>query len=174
MKSLHTSRNTAHSGCKPSTSMSLSTHSFQVLLFLPLYLAPATSTFLLADTQSSTLLPSRCPNHYIFVTQIESCWSLKIIAMPLDVGCANFSHWFSRNCIYVHICFLAQSNRAREHCLEIEKQVVPNNSLNNMLLAEPLTIGKICLSMLWLPRVWSCLKCMLDKTYYLHGRTIVL
>ena len=30
MKSLHTSLNTAHSGCKPSTSMSLSTHSFHV------------------------------------------------------------------------------------------------------------------------------------------------
>ena len=63
MKSLHTSLNTAHSGCKPSTFMSSSTHSFQVFLFLPLHLAPATSTFLQADTQSSTLLRSRCPNH---------------------------------------------------------------------------------------------------------------
>ena len=37
-----------------------STHSFQVLLFHLLHLA---STFLQADTQSSTLLCSRCPNH---------------------------------------------------------------------------------------------------------------
>ena len=63
MKSLHTSLNTAHSGCKPSTFMSSSTHSFQVFLFLPLHLAPATSTFLQADIQSSTLIHSRCPNH---------------------------------------------------------------------------------------------------------------
>ena len=63
MKFLHTSLKTAHSGCKPSTFMSLSTHSFQIFLFLPLHLDPATSTFLQADTQSSTLLRSRCPNH---------------------------------------------------------------------------------------------------------------
>ena len=63
MKSLHTSLNTDHSGCKPSTFMSSSTHSSQVSLFLSLHLAPATSTFLQADTQSSALLRSRCPNH---------------------------------------------------------------------------------------------------------------
>ena len=63
MISLHISLNTAHSGCKPSTSMSSSTHSHQVFLFQPLHLTPATSTFLQADTQSSTLLRSRCPNH---------------------------------------------------------------------------------------------------------------
>ena len=36
---------------------------FQVFLFLPLYFVSATSIFLQADTQSSTLLRSRCPNH---------------------------------------------------------------------------------------------------------------
>ena len=61
MKSLHTSLNNAHSGCKPSTSMSLSTHSFQVFLFLLLHLAPATSIFLQANTQSSTLQMSKPP-----------------------------------------------------------------------------------------------------------------
>ena len=35
----------------------------QVFLFLPLHLTPATSTFLQPDTQSSTLLCSRYPNH---------------------------------------------------------------------------------------------------------------
>ena len=40
MNSLHTSMNTAHSGCKPSTFMSSSTHSFQVFLFLPLTSRP--------------------------------------------------------------------------------------------------------------------------------------
>ena len=39
--------------------MSLSTQSFQVFLFLPLHLTPATSTFLQANTQSSTLLRSQ-------------------------------------------------------------------------------------------------------------------
>ena len=67
MIALHISLNTgtAHSGCKPSTSMSSSTHFHQVFLFLPLHLilTPATFTFLQADTQSFTLLRSRCPNH---------------------------------------------------------------------------------------------------------------
>ena len=39
MKSLHTSLKTAHSGRKPSTFMSSSTHPFHVFLFLP-YIAP--------------------------------------------------------------------------------------------------------------------------------------
>ena len=56
MMSLHISLNTAYSGCKPSTSMSSFTHSLQVFLFLPLHLTPATSTFLQANIQSSTLL----------------------------------------------------------------------------------------------------------------------
>ena len=43
--------------------MSPFTHSLQVLLFLPLYLTPATCTFLHAYTQSFTFLRSRCPNH---------------------------------------------------------------------------------------------------------------
>ena len=63
LKSLHISLNTAYSGCKPNTFMSSSTHSFQVFLFLPLHLTPATSTFLQANTKSSTLVRSRCPNH---------------------------------------------------------------------------------------------------------------
>ena len=62
MKSLHISLNTAHSACKPSTSMSSFTHSLQIFLFLPLHHGPAIFTFLQADTQSSTLLCSRCPN----------------------------------------------------------------------------------------------------------------
>ena len=53
MKPLHISLNTAHSGCKPSTSMSSFTHSLQVLLPLPLLFSPTTSTFLQANTQSS-------------------------------------------------------------------------------------------------------------------------
>ena len=56
MKSPHTSLNTAHLECKPSTFMSSSTYSFQVLLFILLHLTHATSTFLQADTQSSTLM----------------------------------------------------------------------------------------------------------------------
>ena len=39
MKFLHISLKTVHSGCKPSTFMSSSTHSFQVSLFLP-YFSP--------------------------------------------------------------------------------------------------------------------------------------
>ena len=48
--------------CKPSSFMSSSTQSFQVFLFLLLHLTPATSTYLQADTQSSTLLRPRCQN----------------------------------------------------------------------------------------------------------------
>ena len=54
--SLHTSLNIAHSGGKLSIFMSSFTHSFQVFLFLPLNLTPATSKFLQADTQSFPLL----------------------------------------------------------------------------------------------------------------------
>ena len=39
------------------------THSLQVFLPLPLFFSPTTSTFLQADTQSSPLLRSTCPNH---------------------------------------------------------------------------------------------------------------
>ena len=63
MKPLHISLNTAHSGCKPSAFISSFTHSYQVFLPLPAHLTPATTTFLQADTQSSPLLCSTCPNH---------------------------------------------------------------------------------------------------------------
>ena len=56
MRPLHISRNTAHSGCKPSSSVSSFTHSLQVFLPLPTQVTPATTTFLQADTQSSSLL----------------------------------------------------------------------------------------------------------------------
>ena len=64
MMPLHISLITAHSGCKPSSSVSSFKHSLQVFLPLPTHLTPATSTFLQADTQSSTLLSFRCPNHH--------------------------------------------------------------------------------------------------------------
>ena len=44
MKSLHTSLNTTHSGCKPSTSMSLSTHSVTMTNKDPDYITPAIKT----------------------------------------------------------------------------------------------------------------------------------
>ena len=50
IKSLHISLNTAHSGCKPSSFMSISS----LLVFAPTF-HPATYTFLLADTQISPL-----------------------------------------------------------------------------------------------------------------------
>ena len=43
IRSLHISLNTAHSGCKPSDFISSSTHSYQIFLFLPLHLAPAST-----------------------------------------------------------------------------------------------------------------------------------
>ena len=39
---------------------------FQIFLPLPAHLTPATTTFLQADTQSSPLLRSTCPNHLIY------------------------------------------------------------------------------------------------------------
>ena len=63
MRPLYTSLNTAHSGCKLSSSVSSFTHSLHVFLPRPTYLTPATTTFLQADTQSSPFLRSTCPNH---------------------------------------------------------------------------------------------------------------
>ena len=63
MKPLHISLNTAYSGCKPSAFISSFTHLYQASLPLPAHLTPATTTFLQADTQSSSLLHSICPNH---------------------------------------------------------------------------------------------------------------
>ena len=65
MRPLHIFLNTAHSGCKPSSSVSSFTHSLQVFLPLPTHFTPATTTFLQADTQSSPFLRSTCPipNH---------------------------------------------------------------------------------------------------------------
>ena len=58
----HNPKNT-HSGCKPSSFMSSFTQCSHVFLLLPRPLAPSTTNLLQADTQSSTLLRSRCPNH---------------------------------------------------------------------------------------------------------------
>ena len=58
-----TSLKTAHSGCKPSSFMSSLTHCSHVFLLRPRLLVPSTTNPLQADTQSSTLLGSRCPNH---------------------------------------------------------------------------------------------------------------
>ena len=63
MKPLQISLNTAHSGCKTTGFILSFTHSLQIFLLLPKHLSQATSTFLLADTQSSPLLRSRWPNH---------------------------------------------------------------------------------------------------------------
>ena len=49
MRLLHTSLNTTHSECKPSSSISSFTHSLQVILPLSTHLTPATTTFLQAD-----------------------------------------------------------------------------------------------------------------------------
>ena len=65
IKSLHISLKIAHSECKPSSFMSSLTHCSHVFLLLPRPLAPSTTNPLQADTQSSTLLCSRCPNHLI-------------------------------------------------------------------------------------------------------------
>ena len=43
-------------------------HFFQIFLPLPTYLIPGTTTILQADTQSSTLSGSECPNHPVIHT----------------------------------------------------------------------------------------------------------
>ena len=64
MKPLHISLNTPHSACKPSSFISsFVLHTFKPSLPLPAHFTPATTTFLQADTQSSPLLRSTCPNH---------------------------------------------------------------------------------------------------------------
>ena len=72
MRLLHISLNTTYSECKPSSSISFFTHSLQVFLPLPAHLTPATTTFLQADTQSSPLLRSTCPNHLNLLRLITS------------------------------------------------------------------------------------------------------
>ena len=54
MRSLHISLNTTHSECKPSSSISSSTHFLQVFLPPPAHLTPATTTFLQADISTLT------------------------------------------------------------------------------------------------------------------------
>ena len=68
---LQTSMNTAHSECKPSSTVSSFTHSLHVFLPLPTHLTPATTTFLQADTQSSPFLRSTCrSNKTLFIFTI--------------------------------------------------------------------------------------------------------
>ena len=55
MRPLHISLNTAHSWCKPNSSISSFTHSLQVFLPLPAHLISATTTFLQGDSVT--------PNH---------------------------------------------------------------------------------------------------------------
>ena len=64
MWSLHTSLNTAHSGCKLSTSMSSSTHTFQVFLFLLFITShPCHLQRFYRPTPNHPHVYSRCPNH---------------------------------------------------------------------------------------------------------------
>ena len=96
MRLLHISLNTTNSECKPSSSISSFTHSFQVILPLPAHFIPATTTFLQADTQLSPLLRSTCSNHLnlpclpkmmAFFTKYVSCvfWTLHLNFMPFCV-----------------------------------------------------------------------------------------
>ena len=80
MRLLHISLNTTHSECKPSSSISSFTHSLKSSCpYPPAHLNPATSTFLQADTQSSPLLRSTCPNHLNLprLTTSATLWTLK-------------------------------------------------------------------------------------------------
>src|SRR5512139_837469 len=63
IKPLHLTRSCAQSHSKPRCFKSFFTHSPQVFLLLPFCLSPSTSKYLQADTQSLSLLRSRCPNH---------------------------------------------------------------------------------------------------------------
>ena len=57
MKSCHISRNIIHSSCRLNNFKSPFTHSLRIL-------PPQQSTYLQADTQSSTPIRSRCPNKW--------------------------------------------------------------------------------------------------------------
>ena len=62
MRPVHTSLNTAHSGCKPSSSVSSFTHSMSSCP-CPHPSRPCHHHISKADTQSSSFLCSTCPNH---------------------------------------------------------------------------------------------------------------
>ena len=116
MKSLHTSLNPAHSGCKLSSFMSLFTHSLKIFLPLPTHLSPATSTFIQAETQSSPLLCSRCPNHlnlprhvimrFYIISIIINLSTPKSITQPSIIQRYDLS-WrrFKRNKQYLLVSF---------------------------------------------------------------------
>ena len=89
MKPLHISVTTAHSGRKPSAFISSFTHSYQVFLSLPAHLTPTTTTFLQADTQSSPLSSSTCPNHLNLpcLTTSATLWTPKDCTNP---HCASY------------------------------------------------------------------------------------
>ena len=76
--------NTAHSRCKPSSSMSSSTYSLQVFLPLSPLFSPTISTILQPDTQSSPLLGSTCLNHInlLRLTTSATLWTLKRCTRP--------------------------------------------------------------------------------------------
>ena len=97
MKSLHISLNTAHSECKPSAFISSFTHLYQVFFPLPAHLTPATTTFLQADTQSSSLhMPkppqSTLPHHLINALYTQKTVQIHTAFPILQRHSAHSSH----------------------------------------------------------------------------------
>ena len=89
MKPLHISLNTAHSGCKPSASISSFTHSYQVFLPLPAHLTPATTTFLQADTQSSPLYTNYTNPHCVSYPSATLHTSISPSSVPFSPDFAD-------------------------------------------------------------------------------------
>ena len=74
MRSLHISLKTAHSGCKPSTLISSSTHSYQVFLFLPLHLPEEFAVHGLKYCQHANIILPNYFNDGNFATVSVECW----------------------------------------------------------------------------------------------------
>ena len=77
----------AHSECKPSSFMSSLTHCSHIFLLCPDPSPPPPPTLLQADTQSSTLLRSRCPNHLNLPRLTTSATQLIPRRLLLDSWC---------------------------------------------------------------------------------------
>src|ERR1043165_1583621 len=83
MPLLAASLSCASSFFSPSFVMSSLTHSLHIFLPLPLFLSPTTSMYVHANTQSSLLLCSACPNH-LSLTRLTTSVTLSMPKYPIN------------------------------------------------------------------------------------------
>ena len=154
MKPLHISLITAHSGCKPSSSLSTFTHSVQVSL--PLLFSPPPPHFYRLTPNhlhsyvpnASPLLCSKCPNHLNLqrLTTSATLWTPKDYTRP-----------------HIHLTIISSSSSSFENVAffhaKLESDVCPGVDMQtsgDTLQDLTWTLsGKIAISQLSTHRYWS-------------------